>query len=120
MVKQSLHICDAHKKQFINTFVKLQDRVLALLCKMDDLHSCDEMLQLFVGQDLHTTNTVAFSLKPHITRKLLTMMENCYTVNFHHTATVTTKGLLGNFQLICVNFLLQLKSLRNYNRFIPA
>ena len=38
-----------YKKQFINTFVKLRDHVLALLCKMDDLHSCDEMLQLFVG-----------------------------------------------------------------------
>ena len=28
---------------------------------MDDVHSCDEMLQLFVGQDLHTTHTEAFS-----------------------------------------------------------
>ena len=27
---------------------------------MDDLHSCDEMLQLFVGQYLHTNHTEAF------------------------------------------------------------
>jgi len=62
LVKQSLHVRDNYKKQFVTNFTKLRHHVLAALCKADEMHSNEEQYssQLLVGQGLHTRYSEAF------------------------------------------------------------
>ena len=54
-----MHFKDAYKKQFVNSFAKLQTFALAMLSKANELTSQSETYNVFVGQSLHTASAEA-------------------------------------------------------------